>query len=303
MTTENLVTLTLIAVGDVALLLLGGWRRSLLPALLHAAGRGGRAEELRCSAVLWSAAARNAWVLTALAALVLLGRAFGTGPSSLGGLAVSLLGIAFVSVAGVALAGVLVLPALRLRTRSGPVADSPAKEQAASSPPASDRLAAWAGGLPLLAVLAWALALSDLGTRPAIWLLHWPAVLVVAGATVAIALYLGDPSSGTTLTASLTGAGTLGTLAGLAQALHGFASASIGTVTSGIVLALGACFTALTGLTMIGLPSLDRAAIQGVAPEQHALARAAAWVLPALAMLTVVLTAVMVMTPITRRMG
>lgn len=303
MTTENLVTLTLIAVGDVALLLLGGWRLSLLPALLHAAGRGGRAEELRCSAGLWSAAARNAWVLTALAALVQLGRAFGTGPSSLGGLAASLLGIAFVSVAGVALAGVMALPPLHLRMRSGPVADAPVAEQAASSPPASDRLAAWAGGLLLLAVLAWALALSDLGTRPATWLLHWPAVLVVAGTTVAIALYLGDPSSGTTLTASLTAAGTLGTLAGLAQALHGFGAASIEVVTSGIVLALGSSFSALTGLAMIGLPRLDRATAQGAAPRPHALARAAPWVLPALALLTVVLTAIMVMTPITRRMG
>jgi len=298
-TAETSLTLALVVLADAALLLAGGWRRALLPAFLHAFGRSAAPETMRRSAEVWLAAARNAWVLTALAAVAWLGRPFGGGPSSLDSFVAALVGIGMLVAIGAAMALAALLPALRLASRSGHAAGSEY-----GSPPAAADLPGTCTGLVLLAaLLAWSVAPTSSGVGPAAWLLHWPAVLAVAGATVAIALYLGDPTSGTTLTGSVAVAATLGALTGLAQALHGFGSASIQTVTGGIMMVMGSCFTGLLGLVFAGLPRLDRVGARGDAAKAQRLARIAAIVLPTLALLMVAIIAAMVLTPITRKVG
>jgi hypothetical protein len=296
--------LALVVLADGALLLAGGRRSALLPALLHAFGRAADPETMRRSAEVWLAAARNAWILTALAAVAWLGRALGGGPSSLGSFAAALVGIGMLVAFGAALALAALLPALRLAARSSHAAGTDGPGSGHGSPPTAADLPGTCAGLVLLAVLlAWSMAPTSGGAGPAAWLLHWPAVLAVAGATVAIALYLGDPGSGTTLTGSVAVAGTLGALTGLAQALHGFGSASIQTITGGIMMVMGSCFSGLLGLVFAGLPRLDRMAARGEAAKAQRLARLAAIALPALALLMVALIAAMVLTPITRKAG
>lgn len=299
MTTEILLALLLVLAADVALLLAGGWRKALPTAFLHAFCRSARPAELRRSAEVWRAAARNAWVLTALAALTKLGRTLGGGPSSLSGFAASLVATGITVALGAGIAIALALPALRLRVGARQATEA---EGEAPAPLPSDPVATSAGLVALAALLAWPLALSSLGTGPAAWLLNWPAVLIVAGSTLAIALYLGAAGSGATLTVSLAAAGTLATLAGLAQALRGFALPSMESITSGIVLVLGANTSALLGLVLVGLPRLDREALSAT-PGRSRLARIAAVALPAMALLTIAAVAVMVMTPVTRKVG
>ncbi|MGV8038587.1 MAG: hypothetical protein AB2L07_00385 [Thermoanaerobaculaceae bacterium] len=299
MTTQTTLTFVLLLAADAALLLAGGWRKALRPAFLHALGRPAGPEEWQRSAAVWNAAARNAWVLTALAALTTLGRTLGGDRSSLAGFAASLLEIGIAVALGAGVAIVLSLPAMRLRRMAGPAY----AEGEAQAPQPSDPVARAAGLVVLAALLAWPLALSSLGLGPATWLLHWPAVLIVAGSTVAIALYLGGPGSGSTLTVSLGAAGTLGALAGLTQALHGFALPSVGSITSGIMLVLGASTSALLGLVLIGLPRLDWENALGATPGRSRLARIVAVAFPAMALLTIAAVAVMVMTPVTRKVG
>lgn len=300
MTTETLLTLLLVLAGCAALLLAGGWRKALPGAFLHAFSRSARPGGRQRSAEVWRAAARNVWVLTALAALTKLGRTLGGRGSSLAGFAASLLDIGVMAALGAAVALVLSLPALRL-SRRDPGAD--AAEGEAPAPLAPDPVATVAGLVVLAGLLAWPLTFSSLGLGPVAWLLHWPAVLIVVGGTVAIALYLGASSTGTTLTVSLGAAGTLAALAGLVQALRGFALPSMEAITSGIMLLLGASSSTLIGLVLVGLPRLDRETALGANPTGHRLARLAALVLPAAALLAIVAVVVMVMTPVTRKVG
>ena len=137
--------------------------------------------------------------------------------------------------------------------------------------------------------------------HPADWLLHWPAILGVAGGGLALALYLGFPRNGEALTLGLASAGVIATLLGLAQALRGFAATSIEMVTAGLTLLISACFVSLVGLAAFGLRWQDRTH----APETRhpSVASRVAWYgFPLVALVALVFTTAAILTPMKKKM-
>ena len=282
----SLTGLALVSGGVVATLLLGFPVREIARAIGSAARSTASPGERRLAALVWEAAARNAWVLSAVSAVAgfvaVLCSDFGALSRFVSGVGDRAAGVAL----GVLFAVVFAIPALRALS-SG---DLPPEEVA---PPAPwQRLL---GGVTLVALLAWPLLAHGPGGQfePRSWLLNGPAWLVTAGGTLALALYLRGIGHGASVVVGLGGAGTVGVLLGLTRGLHGFATVSIADVAGGLMLAISSGYAALAGLAAVGLPLLDRDAREGRHP--NAAARWAAYGLP-LVVLGVLAFAVLLVT-------
>jgi hypothetical protein len=176
--------------------------------------------------------------------------------------------------------------------------DDPEQPEAGS---ASGRRARLRGALAvaLLAVstlvASWPLEKAA-GPSPRSILLHPPALLVLAGATLLLARIAGRGDIWSHLAPALGLAGTFGCVAGLVQALLGFLGRDISRVTAGVSFLLTSGFVSLLAMLL-----LARAAPrdQGGAPR----ARTAHWLawalLPLVALLHLVIAIVLVMTPMT----
>ena len=285
--------------GSLAVLVLGFPLSGLVTALRHGVGPLTSPGEVHRSARVWRAAARNAWVMGAIAATASFVALFGSF-EEMGDFAMGLADVAVSALCGLGLAAVFAIPVLRLSQGSGeadrPPAPSPRAPEAAFT---WERLPAYG----LLAVLVtWPLLTIEPSAhfQPVPWLLHWPAILAVAGGGLALALYLGFPGSGEALTLGLSSAGALGTLFGLIQALRGFADGSIEAVTAGFTFLISACFVSLVGLAAFGLPQQDRA--QGLHDDvPSAASRVAGYGIPLVTLAYLAITALLVMTPMKRK--
>jgi hypothetical protein len=306
MWTEALTGLVFVAVGEIALLLMAFTRREVSGALAHAAGRPGSPDALRRSAWFWEAAARSAWLLSALGAIVGFATILCEPSGDLRHISSSFAYRTLATACGVALAAIQSLPALRLAQQAGRASG----EASAAAPERSDdqpwrRVEHWLGYVLFVALIAWPLSSpgSDLRFRPSEWLLHGPAWLLVAGGALAIALYLGDLAQGGSVTVGLSCAGLIGILFGLAESLHGFTIRSMEHIAGGLMLMTASCFAALVGMATIGLPLQDRAFLSGRRPGGLPASRFAAYAFPLLALFVLVLTGALVMIPFEKPAG
>lgn len=267
------------AVGSGLLLVLLSALTPLLP--VAAPGRA----PLR-SRDLWHRVAGVAWVAGALASIVLLGRALGKSE----GIEAIATGMALAFIPGVsalALASLTVAGAARLMPpadAAGPQAGLPARD-------------IWLRRSLLLALFAWFAwaprpAAGEMLIQPSDWLLHGPALLVVAGAALAFALVAGR--AGKRLApVVLAAAGTVAALAGLVQALLGMAHVRIAQVTAGIESVTSACFTTLVALALLTVEPRDDADTRPAAHVAYA-------VFPLVSLLLLAVTFLMVVTPMTK---
>lgn len=286
--------LVVVTAGGAAVLLLGFPARAVARAIACAAGAPASPDERQHASRVWAAAARNAWVLSAASAVAGFVSVFS---SDFGGIARFLAGVGDRAVGvslGVVLASVCAIPALRLAA-----GEPPAPEPA--SPPASvQRVLA---GVVLVALLAWPLLGPGSGGRfePLPWLLDGPAWLVVAGGSLALALYLRGIGRGAATVVALAAAGTVAILLGLTRGLHGFATVSVDEVAGGLMFAISSGYAALGGLAVVGLPLLDRDAGEG--HEARAAARGAALGFPLVVLLLLAFTVLLVMVPMEKPAG
>ena len=88
----------------------------------------------------------------------------------------------------------------------------------------------------------------------------------------------------------------VGSLVGLTQGFHGFATARIADVAGGLTFAISSSYAALAALLVVGLPLADRAVARERAPGTAV--RRVAWGFPPFALLVVALTVLLVMVPI-----
>jgi hypothetical protein len=291
--------LILVGGGSLAVLVLGFPLRDLVTALRHGVGPLTPPGEVRRSADVWKAAARNAWVLGAIGATAAFVALFGSF-TEMHEFALGLGDVAISALCGLGLAALFGLPALRLSGKPGetdlaPSAPSLRQPEAAFT---WERLPAYG----LLAVLVtWPLLAVEPGSHfpPVDWLLHWPAILAVAGGGLALALYLGFPRNGEALALGLSTAGALGALLGLTQALRGFAEGSIASVSAGLTFVIAACFASLVGLAAFGLPAQDRALGHDDTPSVAS--RVAGYGIPFITLILLAITALLVMTPMKRK--
>ncbi|HSD65971.1 MAG TPA: hypothetical protein VLF95_04680 [Vicinamibacteria bacterium] len=291
---DALVTgLVLVGGGTAALALATHSARDLASWLRHAFRRPLPGEAGRCARAFWASASRNAVLLGALGAAFGLAAFLGSGrgPSALAEqLGVQVLGP---PILGLVAATLCALPAGR-RAAPSVEAEPPPASRALGRWPRVETALGYAAFLVLLAVVFPASG-AEPSLRPVDLLLHGPAWLTVAAGAVVVALYLGEPGRGRSLTLGLAAAGGTGALLGLLQAFHGMAVVKIETVAGGLVFSLSAAVAALVGLGAVGFPIEDRA----VAREEAEPSRLVGWGAALAALLLVAIACVMVMTPMT----
>lgn len=290
----SLAGLTIVCGGVAATLLLGFSLREIAAAVRFAARPAAAPGERRVAALVWGAAARNAWVLSAVAAVAglvwVLCSDFGGISRFVSGVGDRAAGVAL----GILVAVVFAIPALRARTTDEP------PEDPSVAPPWWQRLLV---GAVLLALLAWPLFGRVPGSsfEPVSWLLDGPAWLVTAGGALALALYLRAIGLGASVVVGVGAAGTVAMLLGLTRSLQGFATASIAEVAGGLMFATSSGYAGLAGLAAVGLPLLDRDAREGRRPP--AAARWAALGFPLVVLAVLALAVALVMIPMERPAG
>lgn len=203
----------------------------------------------RRSRPFWARVAGLAVIAGALGSVLAFVRALG---SSEGGIEAIATGMALSLVPGVTgfvLAGLTVAFASRL-------------DPVPAFGPAGRGFQAWLGRLLFLGLVAWAAWAPGLRAPephfvPRHWLLHGPALLVLAGAAAGFAALSGRAWRRLSAMA-IALAGTLAALVGLVQALLGMAHVSIAEVTAGLQSVITACFASLVGLALVsgsGVPT------------------------------------------------
>jgi hypothetical protein len=211
------------------------------------------------------------------------------------------------AVYGMALAVICTVPALKLSgivdTQSKEERQNSLEERADNNIPFL-KLENVIGYVLFIFVLGWAIFTPLLGKafegplKPQDLFLYWPALLIVLGGTIAIALFVGNAAAARSFTFGFALTGFLATLMGLVQAMFGFSSKGIQDVASAITFILSSCFIALVGMMLVGNPLVDRSAKADRVQKTQTLNRIVWFVFPFMILILLFLTFVMVVTPI-----
>ena len=128
-------------------------------------------------------------------------------------------------------------------------------------------------------------------------ILHGPAILVVFGGGIALALFIGAAAGGRALTLGFSLTGLIGLLTGLLQTLFGFVRANIGEIASALAFIISVSSFTLLALVAVASPVEDREAMAGRTKRSGALSRAAWAAFPLLAFFFLLLAFLLVITP------
>jgi hypothetical protein len=131
-------------------------------------------------------------------------------------------------------------------------------------------------------------------------LLHWPSVLVVIGGSVALALFIGAGAGARAWTFGFSMTGLIGLLMGLIQGLFGFVNRNIGEIAAACVFIISACSFSLLGLITVANPLEDREIMDGRRAGPAPLSRLFWAVFPLIVFIFLLLTFIMVVTPIVK---
>lgn len=289
--------------GSVAAAFMGFTRQEIGAACRDAAGRGGRPDELARSAYFWEAAARNAWILGALGSAFNFALVMGGQSGGIADISHRMIQSFVVTLYGLILAVILLVPAMKiagLAEKAGLAGEAPSA--GAARPVASrffsvERVAGYVGFAVLLVLTALPRirGASDVTIPPAKALLHGPAVLVVLGGAIALALFAGAGGRAWTLGFATTG--LIALLTGLIQALFGFVHTNIQEIAAAIAFIVSACVFALLGLVAVASPQEDLEVMRGGRRGAGPISRMLWVLLPLLTFIFLVLTFIMVVTP------
>lgn len=295
--------------GSVAVAFLGFSRREIGSAFRHAAGRAGSQKDLKRSGHFWEAAARNAWILGVLGSAMNFTVALGGESGGIEGASNRMIQAFVVTLYGLVLAVVCLVPALKImglaeRTQ---VPERPPAVEASRPGPAGPILFERVTGAVLFAAV---LGLTILflvrnhpqnGTLPiAKVMLHGPAILVVFGGVVALALFMGAGAGARALTLGFAMTGLISLLMGLIQALFGFVHYNIQEISGALAFIISASSFALLGLVVLAAPLEDREVMEGRRDRPGPLSRMFWVVFPLLVFIFLLLTFIMVITPMKR---
>jgi len=303
----NRAGLFFLAAGSVAAAFMGFSRREIGAAFGHAFGATGPRGSLERSAYFWEAAARNAWVLGVLGSALNFTMVLGGGDSgSIQDVSNRMIQSLVVTLYGLVLAVICLLPAIKIAAAAERGPDVPPPGAGPVRPGLFGRLT---GYVLFAAVLA--LPIVDLIERrpqggpfsTAAIVLHGPALLVVIGGTVALALFMGAGAGARSLTLGFALTGLISLLMGFIQALFGFVHASVEEISVAVAFILSASIFALLGLVAAAGPLEDREVMEGRHRGPRAFSRTAWIVFPLLTFIFLILTFIMVVTPMTRKAG
>ncbi len=297
--------LVFVLVGGMAGALMTFSGSEMRAAFTHVGKTPGSAQEAGRSAVFWEAAARNFWIVGVLQSIlnfvISLGRLSGGLPALASGLANSLLAALY----GMVLTVVCYVPYWKLEGYRRRTREPDGTAVPEVSTPAG--IGNWTIGHLVGYALFVVLLLSTLlmpkltgGGAAAGWIVYWPSLLVVFGGTLALLLFLGDGTLASAISPIFAVTGMIGCLMGFVQVLLGISAGRIETVSSAITFILSSCFAALLGMYLIAAPMEDRLTKTSGTDARSPLSRAAWYVFPLLALVFLVMTFVLVITPFER---
>lgn len=299
--------LVFLTVGSAAAALMSFSPREIGAACRHAAGGPGTVADLRRSAHVWEAAARNAWILGVLGSAMNFTIVLGGGSGSIAGTSARMIESFLVTLYGLVLAAVCLVPFMKISGRTGEIPTGGAGRAGGAEPKPSFAWSRAAGSILFAAVLG--LTVFSLvggkpqgGPLPAVKvLLHGPAFLIVFGGAVALALFMGDGAGGRAWSLGFAMTGLIGLLMGFIQALFGFAHTSVQEIAAAIAFVISASLYTLLGLLAVAAPAEDREIMKGRQERPAGLSRAAWWVFPLIAFLFLLLSFLMVVTPMKKQ--
>lgn len=296
-----------IFLGGIALALMSFSFKEIGMAFKHTSGRADTAEEQQKSGYFWETAVRNFWMMGALGSVISFVIALGNSEGGIFGIANRMSASYLSSVYGIILAVICSVPALKI---SGIQATQTMEQRLNAFEDSEDnnisflRFETVIGYVLFIFVLGWAIFTPLLGQafdgplKPQDLFLYWPSLLVVLGGTIAIALFVGNAASGRFFTIGFALTGFLATLLGLVQAMFGFSSRGIQEIAAAIAFILSACFVALLGMMLVGNPLVDRSVKTDRIQKIQPLNRIAWFVFPFMTLILLLLSFVMVVTPI-----
>ncbi len=306
----NSVGLLFLIFGCAAAALMGFEIREIGAAFRLAAGRPGAAVERRRSIYFWEAAARNAWILGALGSALHFTIAMGNDSGGIGGIAGRMVQSLVTMLYGLVLAVLCLVPAMKLAEGNG--ASRTADDGTTDAYGGRGGSQAWgrAGGYLLFAgtvaatVVFLTAGRTSRGPLPlGKALFHGPAVLVVVGGAVVLAIFMGRGVGARAWTLGFAMTGAIGLLMGLIQALFGFAHTNVREISTAIAFIITAAALSLLGLAAVAAPLEDREVMAGRRDKAGPVSRALWVVFPLLAFIALVLTFIMVLTPMTKPAG
>lgn len=301
--------------GSIAAALMGFTKQEIVTAFRQAAGVTGPEDRLSKSAHFWEAAARNAWVLGALGSALNFTIALGSESGGIADIANRMIQSFVVTLYGLVLAVICLVPSMKL---FGKAEDARLQGEAwhtteTARPPAFpvqrvtlDRVI----GYVLFAVVLVLTVLLLIGGQPqggphpmGKVLFHWPAVLVVIGGAIALALFMGAGAGARAWTLGFAMTGFIGLLAGVVQTLFGFVHKDIAEVSSALSFIISASSLSLLGLLAVAAPLEDREVMEGRREKPSSLSRLFWAVFPLLTFIFLILTFIMVVTPMEKPGG
>ncbi len=302
----NKAGLFFLVFGSVAAAFLGFSRREIGAAFRYAAGSAGPPDGLRRAAYFWEAAARNAWILGVLGSVLNFTVVLGGDSGGIADGSNRMIQSFIVTLYGLVLAVVCLAPATKLAgkvekllSQEGP----PAVGISTPSPGRSMLFERLTGAILFAGVLGLAVFFPTRGQLQAgpiplvKVILHGPAILVVFGGAIALALFMGAGAGARAWTLGFAMTGLVALLMGLIQALFGFVHTSLQEISAALAFIIAASSFALVGLVAVAAPLEDREIMGGRRERPGPLSRMFWVVFPLLTFIFLLLTFIMVITP------
>lgn len=299
--------LVYVLLGMVAMTLMGFTRSDITAAFKHGAGRPGGEKELRISMHFWEAAARNAWMLGVLGTIISFIFALSQASEGIGDIAARMASAFITSIYGMILGAVFLIPAFKSMAQLSALppsekSDVPASSDNYSAPGLKSENII--GYILFALVLGWIILYPLLDKtmggplNPAQVFIYWPSLLIVAGGAIAMVLFIGETGAGRPISLCLALTGIIGSLIGLVQVLISFSGRSIKGVAAAVTFVISCSFISLVGMMLIGIPMEDRAVKYLDRKKPLTITRLAWFLVPLTALIFLVLTFILVITPI-----
>jgi len=301
----DLYGLAFVIVGGLALILMSFTAGEILAAFRDAGSAVGTHSESHKSLIFWESASRSFWMVGVLATLISFVMALTDSSGGIEGISSRMASALIPTVYGVILSVICLIPALKIKevpslgSNEGITEDD---SEIQNSITASLGFENVIGYVLFIAIIVGTLIKADLSSQAPIfeawkWVVYWPSLLVVLGGTIALVLFVGNLAKGRMFTLGFAITGLIGSLMGIIQVLLGFSSKSIQDIAAAVTFILSSCFFSLLGMMLIGAPLEDRSIKNSKTAKHSTLSRVAWYVFPLITLILLVVTFVIVVTP------
>lgn len=302
----NLYDLGFVLTGGVAMALMSFAPAEIGTAFKKAGATPEPSDGHPAAVVFWESASRSFWMVGVLASVITFAIALTSSEGGIAAIATRMASSFIGAVYGLILSVICLVPAFKLsgaRTLGPSGSTSAESGSAPTAPRPAFRYPRLVGYTVFVFMVAGTLIEAHLRIpepnrfQAWEWLIYWPAVLVVLGGTSALVLFIGNAGKGQSFTFGFAVTGLLGALLGFIQVLLGMAARNIQDVSAAVSFVLSSCFFALLGMILVGAPLGNRWLRHSPHTKPPTLSLIAGYVFPLVALIFLVITWVVVLTP------